>query len=238
MVTGLLCAGALGLNPPTMMTSGFVHVADPTAPGWSAGGAGRPGGGAVVSPPAGVDRVWIMHLITEMLAEQEKRHLAELRRERQAREGMQAQIDDLAARANNSCACDGQVANLTSSWRQLQSQGPNSQGDLVRIFKRTLTSSSSSNGGHRRLRVLVEVDCSPDGVKRLTDALNTECCDEPRPRTARVAPSRPATPIVRTSSSHCGSHARTSSVHLLNPLEPRRRCATPRSQAHTPLASS
>jgi hypothetical protein len=52
-------------------------------------------------------------------------------------------------------------------------------GEFVRIFKRTLTTAPIPDDGHRCLRVLAEVDCSPDGVKQQIRALNTDCCDKP-----------------------------------------------------------
>jgi hypothetical protein len=59
------------------------------------------------------------------------------------------------------------------SRRKLQSQGPASQGEVVRLFKVSL----SGGAGRRSLQAVVACDLAQMKVR--TDAIHSRCCDEP-----------------------------------------------------------
>jgi hypothetical protein len=156
----------------------------------------------------GLDSVWVMHTIAELVKQNAERK-AELRKEREDREverqqerqdreaerrqerelrgALEAQVqaqnlrvNALALRVdeNSSCECPPpRFVDNATSWRQLQG-GADAASDFVRIFKRTLTTAGGADG-HRRLRVLAEVECSKAYIKKQTNRINVECCDEP-----------------------------------------------------------
>jgi hypothetical protein len=69
----------------------------------------------------------------------------------------------------------------STSRRTLQADGPASQGDLVHIYKLTLSrgglsqTTSASGGGHRRMQ---DISCDKDSVQQHLSQINSECCDE------------------------------------------------------------
>jgi hypothetical protein len=89
-------------------------------------------------------------------------------------ENQQGQIEEQQRQIQNlTVACENSTAG-----QRLQDVGPSAASDFVRIFKRTMTTSGGADG-HRRLRVLAEVECSKAYIKKQTNRINDECCDEP-----------------------------------------------------------
>jgi hypothetical protein len=64
------------------------------------------------------------------------------------------------------------------NWRNLQSQGPDSQGEFVRQFQRSLVTMEAAAGGGKRRQQDVEA-CDTSQLSRLLSEINAECCDEP-----------------------------------------------------------
>ena len=152
-------------------------------------GGGAPGGfrGGTAGPTAesaagALDSVWV--ILQEMQAEQRKEK-AERKAEQRQMQGViknqQGQIENQQGQIEEQ---QGQIKNLTvtcgnsTAGRRLQDAGPGAASDFVRIFKRTLTTAGGADG-HRRLRVLAEVECSKAYIKKQTNRINDECCDEP-----------------------------------------------------------
>jgi hypothetical protein len=149
-------------------------------------GGGAPGGfrGGTPDPAAGeLDNAWVMHSLAELIQENEKRK-AELQREKDERKAEQRQMQRVIKSQQWQIEDQqGQIKNLTATaGRRLQiagnTMGPGAARDFVRIFKRTLTTAGGADG-HRRLRVLAEVECSKAYIKKQTNRINDECCDEP-----------------------------------------------------------
>jgi hypothetical protein len=119
-----------------------------------------------------------MHtMFAELLKEKEKEK--ELRGALEAQvQAQNLRINALALRVDENSSCECPPLFNGTSWRQLQSEAPGAASDFVRIFKRTLTTAGGADG-HRRLRVLAEVECSKAYIKQQTTRINVEYCDEP-----------------------------------------------------------
>jgi hypothetical protein len=72
--------------------------------------------------------------------------------------------------------------NSTGSRRGMQSQGPASEGEVIRMWKREAmsfapTGAGDGGGGHRR--ELQAKTCDLSTIKQRSEDINAECCDEP-----------------------------------------------------------
>jgi hypothetical protein len=103
------------------------------------------------------------------------------------RADMQGQIDSLVTMVKQHTTQLAECVNASDSRRNLQSQGPASQGEVVRLFRRDANvlhpslhggGTATGGGGHRRW--LQEAgSCDLSTMKSRVDSINEECCDEP-----------------------------------------------------------
>jgi hypothetical protein len=97
----------------------------------------------------------------------------------------QAQIESLVARVGEHAKLIEECADASDARRNLQSQGPASQGEVVHCFHRSLsgmnpsTETGGGGGGHRRWLQAVAAACDLSQMKARTDAVHNRCCDEP-----------------------------------------------------------